>query len=183
MALINDECDTLELNKPSTDFRSSLLKVVAFCLITFNAYAADVGDLPPDELGKVDGKIIRLSDNPGTVRIVTFWATWCPPCRRELPVLAQIQANVGTDALQVYAINYKESPRLFKKLSRQLGKTDMVFVHDRRGGVGDAYDVGGIPHMVIIGKDGKIAYRHVGYSDSVIDRLIDELNTLLTAEG
>lgn len=151
-------------------------------LLCVNASAADVGDTPPDDLGKFEGNRILLSDNPGTVRIVTFWATWCPPCRKELPVLAQMQNNVGTEELQVYAVNYKESPRVVKKLRRQLPDTDVVFLSDRKGLVGEAYGVGGIPHMVIIGKDGKIAYRHVGYADSVIDRLIEELNTLLAAK-
>ena len=147
-------------------------------------FATEVGQPPHDQVGTVDGEAVRLSDQPGKVRVVTFWASWCPPCRKELPVLAQIQSKVGTDQLQVYAINYMESERTFRKLSRQLGDaSDMLFLHDADGAVGAAYGVQGIPFMVILDREGNVAYLHRGYVDSVLDQLIDELNTLLAAPG
>ncbi|MEL7296934.1 MAG: TlpA disulfide reductase family protein [Pseudomonadota bacterium] len=139
-----------------------------------------VGETPPDLLGTVDGEAIRLSDNPDKVRIVTFWASWCPPCRKELPILAQIQAKVGTDRLQVYAVNSREDRRTYRKLSRKLDRlSDMVFLHDRDGAISDSYGLQGLPLMIILDRSGNVAHIHRGYSDSIVDQLIAELNLLL----
>ena len=159
--------------------------LVAAVLISASiSSAADVsiGAPPPDQIG-VQGKTpVRVSDASGKVRIVTFWASWCPPCRRELPVLAQIQAQVGTDHLQVYAINYKESPNTYRTLMKKLdGLSEMRFLHDTDGRVGAAYGVNGLPLMVIIDRDGNVAHIHRGYADSVIDTVINELNALLAS--
>lgn len=139
-----------------------------------------VGAVPPDELGLEGRTPVRLSDNAGKVRVITFWASWCPPCRRELPVLAQIQAQVGTGDLQIYAVNYKEDRRIYRQLSGKLKDlSEMVFLHDTKGYLGEQYGLTGLPLMIIIGRDGKVAHVHRGYTDSVIDTVVAELNTLL----
>ncbi|MFK8053057.1 MAG: TlpA family protein disulfide reductase, partial [Woeseiaceae bacterium] len=131
---------------------------------------------------QLGGDPVLLSDNDGKVRVITFWASWCPPCRRELPVLAQIQENVGTDELQIYAVNFKESRRTYGELSGKLRKiSEMIFVHDKTGSVGESYALQGLPFMIILGRDGKVAHIHRGYTDSVMETLITELNTLLSA--
>lgn len=71
------------------------------------------GEKPYDRVGRDDeGKVVRVSDFKGRVVIVTFWATWCGPCMKELPVLSGIQKRAGTEQLQVIAVNYKESKRI-----------------------------------------------------------------------
>lgn len=171
------------MNTPTGRFARRLLPaaLLVLCLCGQAGAGLTVGAAPPDELGSKGKTTIRLSDDAGKVRVITFWASWCPPCRRELPVLAQIQAQIGTDHLQIYAVNYKEDRRTYRKLSRKLEELSaMVFVHDRAGRLGGQYGVNGLPHMIIIDRAGTVAHIHRGYSDSVVDTLVEELNVLLT---
>ena len=144
------------------------------------AWAADVGEIPPDYLGRSsEGEEIRLSEGEGRIRIVTFWATWCSPCLKELPVLNAIQKKGGADRIEVIAINLKESKKQFRKALRAFEDFEITFVHDRRGSVARNFEVKGIPHMVMVDVDGLIAYKHIGYNESALDGIVAEINALL----
>ena len=154
--------------------------LLLFLLIAIPTRAADVGDVPPDFLGRSsDGDEIRLSEGGGRIRIVTFWATWCPPCLKELPVLNAIQEQGGADRIEVIAINLKESKRQFRKALRVFEEFEITFVHDRRGSVARRYGVNGIPHMVMVDVDGRVAYKHIGYNESALEGIVAEINELL----
>lgn len=152
---------------------------VAFVVFASPANSVEVGDIPPGDLGKDnDGKAILLSESVGRIRIVSFWATWCPPCMKELPVLNAIQKKAGATRVQVIAVNLKESPKQFRKALRAFQDYDIQFVHDRRGSVARKYGVKGIPHMLIIDVDGHIAYQHIGYNESALNGIVAEINAL-----
>ena len=174
------------MSQMSTFLTHSIRALVITCLFAWSTGLSAqiaVGEPPPDEIGTAEGEPVLLSNQTGIVQVVTFWASWCPPCRKELPVLAQIQKQVGTDQLQIFAINFKEDRRTFRKLSRKLeGLSDMVFLHDRKGIVGDAFGLEGLPFMIILDREGNVAHIHTGYADSVVDTLVDELNTLLASQ-
>lgn len=139
-----------------------------------------VGDAPPlDELGKdASGNRIHLSDYRGKIVIISFWASWCGPCRKELPVLAAIQKSGTRDKIAVFAVNWRESWDRFLQIKRALKTDDLTLVSDESGRYGAKYGVDGIPHMVIIGRDGRIAAVHVGYGEGEIPELVDEINAL-----
>jgi len=141
--------------------------------------ALQAGDLPPDDLGRDgSGNRIHLSDYHGKIVIVSFWASWCGPCRKELPVLASIQ-KVGTrDRIAVFAVNWREERERFVQIKRALKTEDLTLVSDESGRYGAKYGVNGIPHMVIIGRDGRIASVHIGYGEGQIPELVDEINGL-----
>ncbi len=144
------------------------------------AQAAEVGEKPPDYLGRSsEGEEIRLSEGEGRIRIVTFWATWCSPCLKELPVLNAIQKNGGADRIEVIAINLKEPKKQFRKALRAFEDFEITFIHDRRGSVARKYGVKGIPHMVMVDVDGLIAYKHIGYNESALEGIVEEINALL----
>jgi len=139
-----------------------------------------VGSIPDDELGKdLKGNKIRISDYHGRVVIVSFWASWCGPCRQELPLLAGVVKQVGLEQLQVIAINYRDDPEPFKYVVKVLKDLPITILRDPNGKTARKYDVQGIPRMIIIGRDGKVAADHTGYGESMIPELVDQLNELL----
>lgn len=139
------------------------------------------GDTPPDLLGKDrDGHPVRISDSHGKVVIVTFWASWCGYCMQELPVLESIQSNVGKDRVQVIAVNQHEDRELYLKMLRKLKNVQVTIVRGDNA-LSDAFGVQGLPHMVLINPDGKIAHTQEGYSQEELPDLIDRINKLLHA--
>jgi len=156
------------------------ISTICFVALASPAGSAEVGDIPPGDLGRADsGKVILLSESVGRIRIVSFWATWCPPCLKELPVLNAIQKKAGSTRVQVIAVNLKESPKQFRKALRAFRDYEIQFVHDRRGSVARKFGVEGIPHMLIIDVDGHIAYKHVGYNEGALNGIVAEINALL----
>ncbi|WP_157995166.1 TlpA family protein disulfide reductase [Peristeroidobacter soli] len=155
-----------------------LLSLVIFGMPAF-AGKLEAGMEPPDSLGKdANGTPVRISEHRGKIVIVSFWAAWCPPCRKELPVLDALQKTAGADKVRVFSINWKEPAARFRRLQRNLKDVSLTLLSDSLGDIGAQYEVKAIPHMVIIGRDGKISSIHRGYSDSMIDGLIEEINTL-----
>lgn len=158
-----------------------LLVSALFLLCSVPALAKPyvVGEIPHDFVGKtIDGTEIRVSDFKGKVVIVSFWASWCGPCMKELPVLSGIQKSATTEKLQVIAINYGESRQMFRKIAKALPDTNMKLVSDINQKTGKKYGVEGIPHMVIIDAEGKVAAVHIGYGEASLPALVDEINTI-----
>ena len=143
-----------------------------------------VGEIPPQLLGKDrNGDPVDLAQLRGKVVVVTFWASWCGPCRRELPMLGKVQEVVGREHLEVIAVNFKEPRRDFNAVIRANKDLDLTYVHDERGIVSDRYGVTALPNMFIIGQDGLIAQTHRGYSENVLQSFMQELLELLPEEA
>lgn len=138
------------------------------------------GDIPPDALGvDRDGKPVRLADFRGRPVVVTFWATWCPYCLKEMPVLESLQQKAGP-RLQVVAINFKENKREYRRVLHKLGDVALLMTHDS-GPVSDAYGVDSLPHLFLIDAEGKVAFTLKGYGEASLPRLIDRINEQLHA--
>ena len=173
-------------------FRRVVARLAASCLLLFVlpvSLAADMapqprpGELPPDELGRsLKGEPVTVSAHKGKVVIVTFWAPWCGPCRRELPVLGKLQKAVGRDQLEVIAINYKEERRQLNAVIRANKDVDLTYVHDASGRISDRYGVTALPNMFIIDREGRVAHVHRGYSQESLDGFIKEMLALLPDE-
>ena len=133
------------------------------------------GDMAPDYIGTtLDDKELALSNFRGKV-VVSFWATWCPYCLKELPILEGIQQSAGAEKVQVIAINTEERA-VFRKVSRALSKLTLGMSYDPGKKSATLYGVNGIPHLVIIGRDGRILNVYRGYDESSLDGIVESLN-------
>jgi len=140
------------------------------------------GDAAPNELGKTyNGDKVLLSDHAGKVVIVSFWATWCTYCLKELPILEGIQKVAGkAHNLQVIAVN-TEDRDVFRHVLRTLKTMTVSMAYDPEKIGQKAYGVSGIPHLVIIGRDGVIIRVYRGYGEETLNKITDDINLAIGA--
>jgi thiol-disulfide isomerase/thioredoxin len=142
------------------------------------------GDAAPDLLGKDEQRnAVRLIQYRGKVVVVSFFASWCEPCRKELPMLESLQRAGADKGLQVIAVDWNEDRRVFRDIMKIAKSYQLKFVSDENGWAASSYGVRAIPHMVLIGRDGKISYVQLGYGESVIDKLLPKVNEALLASA
>jgi thiol-disulfide isomerase/thioredoxin len=139
------------------------------------------GDVPPARVGiDLSAEPVLLTSFSGKAIVVSFWATWCAYCLKELPILHRIQKAAGKESMQVIAVN-TESREVFRKAARALKELDLLHAHDNDHSGQDLYGVKGIPHMVIVGRDGRIAAVYRGYSESSLESIVADINRALAA--
>src|SRR5689334_2511777 len=161
-----------------------ILPLLVTCLLAFPSFAAEPrpgpGDLAPAPFGITrDGDAVETRQFAGKVLVVTFWASWCGPCLQELPLLEGVQ-QAAKGSVQVIAVNIEERDR-FRMIHDKLKSFGLMITHDYDKASREAYGVKGIPHMMIIGRDGRIQRVHRGYDESAIDGIITEINAALKA--
>lgn len=147
------------------------------------ATAPAVGDTPPALLGEDrDGHRVDLGDHRGKVVIVTFWASWCGFCLKELPALNALQAEVGEQWLKVIAVNVKDDTSDYRAMTRQMRDYVLVLTRDRNGEIADGYGVKSYPNLWMIDTQGKVASHHVGYGEDSLAQIVGQIKRLLTLE-
>lgn len=161
--------------------------LLSFVLLFFTGLAQAAGPAAgataPDALGKGrDGKPVTLEQYRGKIVVVSFWASWCTYCLKELPVLDALQRNAG-GLLQVVAVNVKDTPEDYRVMMRQMKGYSIVQSRDADGGIADRYAVTGYPSLWIIDHEGKVASHHSGYGEGSLDDIIGEINKVLRAQA
>ena len=155
-----------------------MASVLAAVGVTVSA-APRSGDAAPDFAGVTfEGQRLSVASYSGKVVVLSFWATWCGPCRKELPILEGIARTAGPERVQVVAINI-EAADVYRRVAEKRDTVQMLLAHDPASEARKSYGVDGIPHMVIIGKDGRIVRVHRGYTDAGVDQAIADLNRAL----
>jgi cytochrome c biogenesis protein CcmG/thiol:disulfide interchange protein DsbE len=129
--------------------------------------AASVGGTAPRKapdfsLPDLDGKTVRLSDSAGKVRLVDFWATWCAPCREEIPGFKEIYAKYKDRGFELIAISMDdEGAKVVRPFVEKAGLPYTNLIGNEA--VGDAFGgILGYPSAFFIDRDGKIVARYVG---------------------
>lgn len=120
--------------------------------------------LAPDFiLADIDNKMRRVSDLRGKVVLVNFWATWCPPCRHEMPSIERLSKLFKGEEFAILAVNVAENLDTVFSFTGTLDPVPTFpIVFDKDGSVLKAWPVRGLPTTFILDKQGRIAYRAVG---------------------
>jgi peroxiredoxin len=129
-----------------------------------------VGIVAPEfEVSDLDGGLVRLSDHRGEVVLVNIWATWCGPCRIEMPSMERLYKKIGEDGFEIMAVSIDAEFGGFdlignpggdiRAFADSLGLT-FPMLHNPSGSIQELYRTTGVPETFLIGKDG-IIYKKV----------------------
>src|SRR5205823_7686661 len=133
---------------------------------------------PEFELKDADGKTVRLSDYKGKVVLLYFWATWCGPCKVEIPWFIEFQKKYADKGLQVVGISIDDTPDKLEPYVKDMKMNYLVLQGLGHDDVQDAFGpILGIPVTVVISRDGKICATHAGLAGK--DVFENEIQSLL----
>ncbi|MFQ5858487.1 MAG: redoxin domain-containing protein [Anaerolineae bacterium] len=140
------------------------------------AKTAKIGQPAPDfTLRDPKGETVRLSDFAGQPLLINFWATWCPPCRFEMPLLQQTYEKLKDDGFMVLAVDVQEGPELVKPYIENMGLTFPVAL-DRGGAVATTYRVAALPTTVFVDSNGIVTDIHRGaLIERTLQRYLDDI--------
>ena len=136
--------------------------------------------VPPLSLGDLDGKTWDLSALQGRAVLINFWATWCEPCREEMPSLQALARQRGTDAMIVLTVNYRESKPEIRRFVERVPLTLPVLL-DRDGTVTKAWTPRVFPTTVSIDRHGRPRHQIVGAVDWTGDEARQWVQELLAS--
>ena len=117
-------------------------------------------------------------DLTGHAVYLDFWASWCPPCRKSFPWMAETAKTYGAAGLEVIAVCMDKDPKKAEKFLSGQGEIPFHIVYDPKGDVATKYDLKGMPTSLLFGPDGKLISRHEGFSEKDSEGLLTELNHL-----
>jgi peroxiredoxin len=163
------------MKRKRTIIRVLVLGVIAVALGSafYTAYSNDdsivvEGDVAPDFILKnLQGEEVRLSELKGKGVVINFWATWCNPCKREMPLIEEQYQVVKDQNIEILAINIAESHLAVSSFINRMGVTFPVLLDSHRV-VTQRYAVGALPSTFFINKDGIVMDHYVGEMDEKI---------------
>jgi peroxiredoxin len=136
------------------------------------------GATPPLALQGIDGRLHRLEDYRGKVVLVNFWATWCEPCREEMPSMNKLRAALAGQQFEVLAVNLAEPESRIRRFIEQV-PLDFPVLMDRDSAAAKAWRARVLPISFLVGPDGRIRYWVVGEIDWMQERARKAIETLL----
>jgi peroxiredoxin len=172
------------IQKPSRSLaryvRTAAIAAVTFALAMHAGAAPDlVGAPAPDfALRSLARSNVRLSEHLGQVVLLNFWATWCGPCRQEMPQLDALYTKYQRAGFVIFGINIDEDADHAAEMARTLGvRYPLLF--DSRKDVSRAYRLDSMPLTVLIDREGVVRYVSEGYRPGYEKRYAEQLRELL----
>ena len=132
---------------------------------------------PTLRLNDDDSKVVDLAQYRGKVVLVNFWASWCPPCRKEFPSLSRVRKLFKPSEFEVMAVNVGEEPDFAFSFA---GITDFPVLFDRDSKVIVAWGVQGLPTTFLVNRKGQLAYRSAGGREFDDPDIVSAIRQLLS---
>lgn len=150
-------------------------------LVALSKDAPQIGQPAPQFQGTTfDGKTIKLTDFKDKVVLLDFWASWCVPCREEMPFLIDLYSRYHKSPFEIIAINIDtklDNARKF--MDQQSENIRFTVVKDSEQQIPPIYQIKGMPTSILIDKKGVIRFWHTGFKESYKDDYISEIEDLL----
>ncbi len=143
---------------------AAIIGAVFFTSGCSKATGSALGAAPAWTLADLEGREVKSADFAGKVVVVDFWATWCPPCREEIPGYIALQEKYREQGLVIVGVSLDQGgPRVVKDFAEKMKINYPLVMGDEA--VVDAFGgVEGIPTTFVIGRDGQIVHKKVGYA-------------------
>ena len=148
-------------------------------------FPVEVGSTAPTFVATdlATGKRVTLADYKGQVVLLNIWATWCEPCKVEMPSLEQLQKDMGPQGLKIVAVSIDEGGAdVVRQYARDLGLTFGI-LHDQSGAIKQIYQTTGVPESFVINRAGRIEKKVIGATDWDATVNKDLVRRLLAQQG
>jgi thiol-disulfide isomerase/thioredoxin len=140
------------------------------------------GATPPLALQDLAGRAHALEDYRGKVVLINFWATWCEPCRAEMPSIGKLRAALAGQPFAVLAVNLGESDARIRRFLEQV-PMDFPVLLDRDGAAAKAWRARVLPASFLVGADGRVRYLVIGEYDWTQDAVRKAILALMPPGG
>lgn len=146
-------------------FYSKLFSAILTLLLATSLQALTLEKTAPDfTLKSLSDKNIKLSEQAGNVVLLNFWASWCAPCRKEMPLLNELHNKYKALGFSVIGVNVEQETNLAKSFISS-SPVDFPILLDDSNKASKLYDVNAMPTTVIIDRNGVVRHLHKGYQD------------------
>lgn len=158
--------------------RKTMIITIMALFFSCTAFAVESEQAAPDFTVKtLDGKNLRLEEQKGNVVMVNFWASWCGPCRKEMPLIEKIQKKYSRLGFTVIGMNVDEDTAAAQRFLKDV-ETSFPIGLDPKGEVSKMYKVAAMPTTVMIDRNGKVRNIHKGYKagdEKAYEKMIKKL--------
>lgn len=164
----------------------AVIAVAALVLFSL-AHAAELrpwsgGATPPLALEDLDGRMHSLADYRGKVVLVNFWATWCEPCRAEMPSMERLRAQLSGQPFAVLGVNMAEPLSRIEKFTAAV-PVGFTLLRDRDGTTAKAWRARVLPASFLVGPDGRVRYYVYGELDWTSEAVLAKVRELLRSSA
>ncbi len=137
------------------------------------------GQVAPDfALKSTTGQNLRLSEYRGEVVMINFWATWCGPCRQEMPLLDELYGRYQRVGFNLLGVNIDDDSSRALRMVEELG-IHFPVLFDERKEVSRLYNVEAMPATILVDREGYIRHVHHGYKPGYEEKYLDQIRALL----
>jgi peroxiredoxin len=148
-------------------------------LLAGNAKSVELTQPAPDfTLKSLAGENLRLKEYRGKVVLVNFWASWCGPCRQEMPILDKIHQRYAPMGFTVLGVNVDKKSDKARQIAERLDVSFPLLL-DQQQTVSEQYQVSAMPYTLLVDRDGEVHYIHKGYKPGDEKNYIDRVRALL----
>jgi peroxiredoxin len=150
----------------------------AFAVFAAQASVTPNAPAPDFTLKSNQGKNLKLSEQRGQVVLVNFWASWCGPCRQEMPHLNRLHDKYRAAGFVMLGVNIDDNAETGASTAQKWGvRFPVLFDADKA--VSKRYDLGAMPATVLVDRDGKVRFLHRGYREGVEDTYEQQIRALV----
>ena len=154
------------------------LLVTVFAATSLASSGLEGQSAPDFALKSSTGESLRLSEYRGDVVMINFWATWCGPCRQEMPLLDELYTRYERVGFNLLGVNIDDDSRRAMQMIEELGVSFPV-LFDARKEVSKLYEVEAMPVTVLVDREGNVRHVHHGYKPGYEDKYLDQIRSLL----